>query len=148
MKRAAVILVKQNSISEVSKKITQSIDESLSKQQKEFFLRQQLAAIQRELRNLQRSSPQADSKIPSTNSTSGTTPHGAVSELDDDEEAEAHDLAEIRSKIEAMAKDSEERKMAVREWKRLKRTPTGSVEQGVIRNYVSGACKWRFSDVD
>ena len=46
-------------------------------------------------------------------------------------------MAEIRSKIEAMAKDSEERKMAVREWKRLQRIPSGSVEHGVIRSYVS-----------
>ena len=45
-------------------------------------------------------------------------------------------MADIRSKIEAMAKDSEERKMAVREWKRLQRIPSGSVEHGVIRNYV------------
>lgn len=57
--------------------------------------------------------------------------------MDDNEQSEAEDMAEIRSKIEAMAKDSEERKMAVREWKRLQRIPSGSVEHGVIRSYVS-----------
>ena len=45
-------------------------------------------------------------------------------------------MAEIKAKIEAMAKDSEERKMGVREWRRLKRIPQGSVEHGVIRSYV------------
>lgn len=115
LQRATAIFVKQTSISEVSKKIAQSIDESLSKQQKEFFLRQQLAAINRELRSL--NSPPS-------------------SELDGEEQAEQEEMADIRAKVEAMAKDSEERKMAVREWRRLKRTPVTSVEHGVIRNYV------------
>jgi ATP-dependent Lon protease len=57
--------------------------------------------------------------------------------LDDDQQNEADEMADVRAKIEAMTKDSEERKMAVREWKRLKRIPQGSVEYGVIRNYVS-----------
>ena len=58
------------------------------------------------------------------------------SELDDDGQQEYEEMADVKTKIEAMAKDSEERKMAVREWKRLKRIPQGSVEHGVIRNYV------------
>ncbi len=131
LRRATELFVKQASISEVTKKIAQSIDESLSKQQKEFFLRQQLTAIQRELSNLNRSP---------TGGSGPEVPNGfpkPVSELDDNEQSEAEDMAEIRSKIEAMAKDSEERKMAVREWKRLQRIPTGSVEHGVIRSYVS-----------
>ncbi|PCH43054.1 ATP-dependent protease La [Wolfiporia cocos MD-104 SS10] len=119
LSRATAMMVKQTSISEVSRKIAQSVDESLSKQQKEFFLRQQMAAIQRELRDLQRN------------------PKSPTSELDEaDEQVDAEDMAEMRSKIEAMAKDSEERKMAVREWRRLKRTPSTSVESGVIRNYL------------
>ena len=61
---------------------------------------------------------------------------GPGSELDDDGQAEVEEMAEVKAKIEAMARDSEERKMAVREWKRLKRIPQGSVEHGVIRNYV------------
>ena len=129
LRRATELFVKQASISEVTKKIAQSIDESLSKQQKEFFLRQQLAAIQRELNNLKGSSPGGAGPDASNGSRSG-------SELDDNEQSEAEDMADIRSKIEAMAKDSEERKMAVREWKRLQRIPSGSVEHGVIRNYV------------
>ena len=111
----------------MTKKIAQSVDESLSKQQKEFFLRQQLAAIQRELSSLNRS--------PNGNESQGGA--GSSSELDDNEQAEADETADIKRKIEAMAKGSEERKIAVREWRRLQRIPAGSVEHGVIRSYVS-----------
>ena len=120
--------MKHTSISEISKKIASAVDESVSKQQKEFFLRQQLAAIQRELANLNRS----NSTSPMANNQDGKQ----SSELDNDEQAEVEDMADIRAKIEAMAQGSEERKMAVREWRRLKRIPPGSVEQGVVRNYV------------
>ncbi|EED81105.1 predicted protein [Postia placenta Mad-698-R] len=137
LKRATAILVKQTSITEVSKKVAQSLDESLSRQQKEFFLRQQLAAIQRELRNLQRSSAITRGKLSDgTDTSSGKLADTVTSELDDDEQAEADDMAGIRTKIEAMARDSEERRMAVREWRRLGRTPAASAEHGVIRNYV------------
>ncbi|KAI0351613.1 ATP-dependent protease La [Trametes cingulata] len=129
LRRATELFVKQASISEVTKKIAQSIDESLSKQQKEFFLRQQLAAIQRELQALTRSSG-------NINQDGGARAPGGLSELEDPEQAEAEDLADIKNKIEAMAKDSEERKMAIREWKRFQRIPAGSVEHGVIRNYL------------
>lgn len=129
LRRATALFVKQSSISEVSKRIAQSVDESLSKQQKEYFLRQQLAAIQRELQDLRRT-PAAVGGV-----NGDSTPGTPASELDD-ENAEVEDMAEIKVKIEAMAKDSEERKMAVREWRRLKRIPQGSVEHGVIRNYV------------
>lgn len=127
--------MKQASISEVSKRIAQSVDESLSKQQKEFFLRQQLAAIQRELNNLNRTSSPLGTGTPNTMGDDGGRSSG--SELDDDQQNEVDEMADVKAKIEAMAKDSEERKMAVREWKRLKRIPQGSVEYGVIRNYVS-----------
>ncbi|PSR70447.1 hypothetical protein PHLCEN_2v13698 [Hermanssonia centrifuga] len=133
LRRATTLFVKQSSISEVSKRIAQSVDESLSKQQKEFFLRQQQAAIERELKNLRRtSSPLGPPGNMPKDDSSGNS---SDSELDN-EEAEAEDMTDIKSKIEAMAKDSEERKMAVREWRRLKRIPQGSVEHGVIRNYL------------
>lgn len=123
LKLATEIFLKQASISEVTKKIATAVDESLSKQQKEFFLRQQLAAIQRELSALQRSS-------------TGEGGGGTQSELDDDEQHEADDMADLKRKIEGIAPGSEERKMGVREWRRLKRIPQGSVEHGVVRSYV------------
>lgn len=125
LKLATEIFLKQASISEVTKKIATAVDESLSKQQKEFFLRQQLAAIQRELSTLQRSS-----------TGEGGAGGGTLSELDDDEQHEADDMADLKRKIEGMAHGSEERKMGVREWRRLKRIPQGSVEHGVVRSYV------------
>lgn len=159
--RATALFVKQASISEVSKKIAQSVDESLSKQQKEFFLRQQLAAIQRELANLSRSSHSNNSNNGNSNPTSnnsnisvgGSSPLnganlGPVNELDDDEQAEVDDLAEVKAKILAMAVGSEERKMGAREFKRLKRIPQGSVEHGVIRNYVRVSPITWFSSTD
>lgn len=124
------MFVKHASISEVSKKIANAVDESLSKQQKEYFLRQQLAAIQRELSDLHRKS-NADSRDGSPSESSV----GPSSDLDDEQAADADD-ADIKRKIEAMEPGSDERKMGVREWRRLKRIPQGSAEHGVIRNYV------------
>ncbi|KAI4524395.1 ATP-dependent protease La [Schizophyllum commune Tattone D] len=127
LEHAAQVFSKISSISEVSRKISSSIDESLSKQQKEFFLRQQLAAIQRELQTLRNDGP-----------SSPTSPNSDAppSELDDNEQADADDMSDLKRKIEAMAPGSEERKMGAREWKRLKRIPQGSVENGVIRSYL------------
>ncbi|KAF9468324.1 Lon protease C-terminal proteolytic domain-containing protein [Collybia nuda] len=133
LKLATDIFLKQASISEVSKKIASAVDESLSKQQKEFFLRQQLAAIQRELHSLTRSNASSSSSVSSVPST---TPPDNASELDDDEQHEADDMADLKRRIEAMEVGSEERKMGVREWRRLKRIPQGSVENGVIRSYL------------
>ncbi|KAG2121305.1 ATP-dependent protease La [Suillus clintonianus] len=127
LRRATELFVKQSSIQEVSKKIASAVDESLSRQQKEYFLRQQLAAIQRELHSLHSSPATAGP---------GFGTGGAISELDDDDQADADDLADLRRKIEALDVGSEERKVGVREWRRLKRIPQGSVENGVIRSYL------------
>ncbi|KAJ7035622.1 ATP-dependent protease La [Mycena alexandri] len=121
---AAEIFTKLASISEVSTKIATQVEESVYKQQKEHFLRQQLAAIHKELQTLSGSSG---------NLVDG---QNTSSELDDDEQHEADDLADLKRRIEAMAPGSEERKMGVREWRRLKRIPQGSVENGVIRSYL------------
>jgi ATP-dependent Lon protease len=127
---ATKLLVKQNSISEVSQKIASDVNETLSKQQKEFYLRQQLAAIQRELQQLQGTG--ANMRLLPGSSGSKTP-----SELDDDSQQDQEELDDMRCKIEALEKDSEERKVCVREWRRMKRTQPSSVEQGVIRSYVS-----------
>ncbi|KAF8331857.1 Lon protease C-terminal proteolytic domain-containing protein [Cantharellus anzutake] len=132
IQKAVEIFNKRADISEVATKISQDVSESVSKQQKEFFLRQQLQAIQRELARLTRNnSPSSVSRKKISESDSPTT----GSELDDDND-EGDDLSDMKKQIEAMNPGSEERKMAVREYKRLKRIPSGSVENGVIRNYL------------
>lgn len=120
------------------------MDESLSKQQKEFFLRQQLAAIQRELNDLSRSSSSGSRSFGADASQSNSS-----SELDEDESAtgSGEEMADIKRKIEAMEVGSEERKMGVREWRRLKRIPAASVEYGVVRTYVRVVYFVRLIDV-
>ncbi|KZT54761.1 hypothetical protein CALCODRAFT_438098 [Calocera cornea HHB12733] len=94
-------------------------------------LREQLATLSRALSSL--SSP---SSANSTTSRGSQSPgEGDKSELDEDSAGE-DELAEVKKKIEGMVKGSEERKAGVREWKRLKMIPQGSVETGVIRGYL------------
>jgi hypothetical protein len=82
-------------ISKVSKKVNTAVDESLSKQPKEFFLRQQLAAIQRELHLLQRSNGNGGTALPSIPAPPmNEAGLGGLSELDGDEQHEA-DVANL-----------------------------------------------------
>lgn len=92
-------------------------------------------AIQRELNSLSNTRGSSPANI-GTNPNNTVKPQGSNSELDDDEQHEIDDLADLKKKIEAMEQGSEERKMGVREWRRLKRIPQGSVENGVIRSYL------------
>lgn len=130
--KATEIFNKRSDISEVSSKISQEVGESLSKQQKEYFLRQQLQAIQKELQRLTK--PTSTNALGEKSTASGTN-RGSNQDLDDEQD-ENEELSELRKKVETMRPGSEERKMAAREWKRLKRIPSGSVENGVIRTYV------------
>lgn len=104
-----------------------------------------MAAIQRELDALQRfNNAGAGVKAGRNAGWNANKSAGIGNELNDDEQNDTDDLVELKQKIEAMEPDSEERKMCVREWRRLKRIPAGSVENGVIRTYVriSGPDPW------
>jgi ATP-dependent Lon protease len=142
---ATSLFTRQASIVEVSQKINTAVDESLSKQQKEFYLRQQLQAIQRELANLNRSSKKAKDGSkgarPKGDNIASGPGEGDTSKEFEEEGDEAEYFADIRAKIEAMLPGSEERKMGVKEYRRLKRIPSGSMEHGVIRSYVSKSHK-------
>lgn len=122
--KAVHIITHKISLLEVNSTVVKSVEEDLSKQQREYILRTQMAAIQRELSRLGK---------PNTDSKSGTsTPETDEFEGGDDES----ELTDIKNKISVLVKGSEERKVAVREFRRLKRIPPGSVETSVIRNYL------------
>lgn len=104
-----------------------SQDEMGNKQQREAYLRQQLYLIQKELATL--NSPTG----PETTIGANSKP---ASDLDDEEGGEEDELAQLKQGIERMRKGSDERKMAIREWRRMKRIPTGSAENGVVRGYL------------
>ncbi|KAG8854338.1 hypothetical protein FRB91_003660 [Serendipita sp. 411] len=96
-----------------------------------------MAAIQRELAELNRvgkGSPKP-SGVPGKQKPDGGEADVGSNEFDEDGD-EADYLAEIKSKIEIMMPGSEERKTGVKEYKRLKRIPAGSMENGVIRTYL------------
>ncbi|KAG8798699.1 hypothetical protein FRC16_006730 [Serendipita sp. 398] len=100
---ATSLLSKQASIAEVSQKINSAVDETLTKQQKEYYLRQQLQAIQRELAELNRvgkGSPKP-SGVPGKQKPDGGEADVGSNEFDEDGD-EADYLAEIKSKIEIM----------------------------------------------
>jgi ATP-dependent Lon protease len=130
---------------DVSQKIASAVDESLSRAQKQFFLTQQLEAIQRELYNLRRQNSNSNSTSTRVlrEGFGSSANHLQSSDLDEDDDLNADPsedapLLAMKRKIEALSPGSEERKMGSREWKRLKRTPPGGAENGVIRSYVRG----------
>jgi ATP-dependent Lon protease len=81
------------------------------------------------------SAPASPTQSGSPSSPSSSS--SSSSDLDTDEAADADDLAQLRAQIEALAPGSEERRMAAREWKRMRRMQPSSVEAGVVRSYVS-----------
>ncbi|KAG8994663.1 hypothetical protein FRB90_000367 [Tulasnella sp. 427] len=110
--------------------VRSSIAQQQSNSQKEVILRQQLAAIQRQLSALRPSDQGANGKGAPNSSDVDDDIEGAAAQ---DDEAE---LTDMKRKIAALAKGSEERTMAVREFRRLRKIPPGSVETSVVRNYL------------
>ena len=110
------VLTKQLSIAEVSTKIATAVDESLSKQQKALFLRQQLAVINAELQRLEPAN-------------AGLHGSGNIAEDEDD-------LDVLVSRVDMLPTGTEVRRVASAEARRLKRIPPQNAEHGVVRNYV------------
>jgi len=86
-----------------------------------------ILAIQRELSAVRRGV--------SDSATSSSANDGVTSELDDVDQHKIDDSADLK-KIETIQSGTEERKVGMKEWRRLKRTPQGSVGSSVIRSYV------------
>lgn len=103
---------------EVAEKINKSVEDNISKQQREFILRQKLNAIRKELGELpkngdsQRSAPGADN--------------------DDDEE----EIEQLAKKLEGMDLGREGTKIVQRELKRLKRMQPSQAEYQVCHTYL------------
>jgi ATP-dependent Lon protease len=110
------VLTKKLSIVEVSTKIATAVDESLSKQQKALFLRQQLAAINAELQRLEPANPDL---------------HGSGNIAEDED-----DLDVLVRRVDALPAGTEVRRVASTEARRLRRIPPQNAEHGVVRNYV------------
>ncbi|GAA5861997.1 hypothetical protein JCM3774_006135 [Rhodotorula dairenensis] len=151
------------------------IDRTVARRQREFALLQQLLAIRTELDQLARESgrtpPPTSSSVPGGGAGSkavtlrkkGAGPPasrkprgggggggGGGPEGDDDEDADddEDEMAELERKIEAKQFSDEARKVAVRELKRLKKTPPQGAEHGVIRTYLETLLAIPWTDTD
>ncbi|GAA5889672.1 hypothetical protein JCM16303_003051 [Sporobolomyces ruberrimus] len=118
-----------------------------TKRQREYALMQQLLAIKQELDQIAAAETK---RTPS--STSGTRPVRSARRVpaatDGDEEEEGDEMAELEKKVHEKAFSEEARKIALRELKRLKKTPPQGAEYGVIRTYIETllAIPWTAAD--
>ncbi|GAA5865526.1 hypothetical protein JCM5353_002745, partial [Sporobolomyces roseus] len=128
------VLSRINETIRATKSIDDKVDKTVSRRQREYILMQQLLAIKQEL----------DQIAAMENSTSSSTPVGArgrrsrkiSAASDDDDGEEGDEMVELEKKIGEKAFSEEARNAAVRELKRLKKTPPQGAEYGVIRNYL------------
>ncbi len=94
---------KQLAMMQVQVKLRQEVEESTAKQQREFYLRQQMRAIQKEL---------------------------------GEDDPEANELEDLRTKLEAAGLPDTARKEADRELNRLQRMNNASPEYQMVRTYL------------
>lgn len=136
------------------------IDQSVARRQREFVLLQQLLAIRSELDQLAREGGGGATSAPG--SKNGITKGGvaqrrskalaprkagagrssSAGENGEDDDDDEDELAELERKIEAKQFSDEARKIAVRELKRLKKTPPQGAEHGVIRTSLFRTVYW------
>lgn len=114
MKLAHTWMTRQLHILQISEQIHSTVEAKMSRQQREFYLRQQLEAIQRELK-------------PKRN-----IPTHQGDEDEDDEE----DMAQLRRRLVEAQLPTEALQVAQRELIRLQRLQPASAEWAVARNYL------------
>lgn len=125
VKDAIEILARVDESLNVRKRIGEKVDASLSRKQREFILMQQLAAIKQELDELAAKDGRKGPSIP-----------GMIGGPGEDGEDEADEMTELEKKIKEKNWTAEAKKTALREFKRLKKSPPQGAEHGVIRNYI------------
>ncbi|KAK4052285.1 hypothetical protein OIO90_004366 [Microbotryomycetes sp. JL221] len=127
------IITKCDETLNLQKRIETKVDQNLNRKQREFVLLQQLQAIKQELQEL---SKQDKSKLSNSN-TRKRLPNGEQDDDDeDDEDSATDDMVELEKAIKSKVWTPESKKVAMREFKRLKKSPPQGAEHGVIRNYL------------
>ena len=124
----AVLAQVEESLS-LKKKIGERVDASLGRRQREYLLLQQLNAIRQELEEMAKKDP--DSSLLGR-MRKGAAPKGAAP-ADGEEEEDEDEMTELEKKIKEKNWSVESGKVALREFKRLKKSPQQGSEYGVIR---------------
>ncbi|BGP15798.1 hypothetical protein JCM10213_005720 [Rhodosporidiobolus nylandii] len=121
----------------LSKRIDERVDKNVQRRQREFALMQQLLAIRAELDELAaEKGTAAGVPVPTKGRRTRRPASGPPALVGGGDDEDEDDLAELEKKIEAKAFSEEAKKVAVKELKRLKKSPPQGAEHGVIRNYL------------
>lgn len=114
----------------LKKRIGDKVDQNLSRRQREYLLMQQLQAIRQELEEL----AAKDGAVVGGPKIGGAGRKGlSAGGGDEEEEDEVDDMAELEKAVKAKSWTEESRKVAMKELKRLKKSPPQGAEHGVIR---------------
>nr|CRX79164.1 hypothetical protein ls5930a1_00188 [Leucosporidium scottii] len=120
----------------LKKRIGDKVDQNLSRRQREYLLMQQLQAIRQELEELAaKDGGGGGIKIGGGSGARKGLP-SAPGGGEDDEDDEVDDMAELEKAVKAKKWTEESRKVAMKELRRLKKSPPQGAEHGVIRNYL------------
>lgn len=130
--RGIAVLAQLDESLSLKKKIGDRVDASLSRRQREYLLLQQLAAIREELEAMAKKDPESSL----LGRMRKGQPAKAAPSGDADEEEDEDELKELERKIKEKDWSPESGKVALRELKRLKKSPQQGSEYGVIRTYI------------
>ncbi|GAA5880919.1 hypothetical protein JCM1840_002095, partial [Sporobolomyces johnsonii] len=139
VERGVEILGRADESLKLSKRISERVDKTVNRRQREYVLMQQLLAIKQELDDLSAQDPPSTGRVPvklgggKARRTRIPAEKGMRPDVEDEEEDE---IAELEKKVYEKAFSDEARIVALRELKRLKKTPQQGAEYGVIRNYL------------